>query len=39
VLNRVNYMGYIGNLRSPFFSMPVAANPARRLQLSVRFRF
>jgi outer membrane receptor protein involved in Fe transport len=39
VLNRVNYTGYIGNLSSPFFGKPVAANPARRLQLSIRFRF
>jgi outer membrane receptor protein involved in Fe transport len=39
VLNRVNYVGYVGNLSSPFFGKPVAANPPRRLQLSVRFRF
>jgi outer membrane receptor protein involved in Fe transport len=39
VLNRVNYVGYVGNLNSPFFGKPVAANPPRRLQLSIRFRF
>jgi hypothetical protein len=39
VLNRVNFAGYVGNLSSPFFGKPVAANPSRRLQLSVRFRF
>jgi hypothetical protein len=39
VLNRVNYSAYVGNLSSPFFGKPVAANPSRRLQLSIRFRF
>jgi hypothetical protein len=39
VLNRVNFTGYVGNLSSPFFGKPVAANPSRRLQLSVRLRF
>jgi hypothetical protein len=38
-LNRVNYTGYVGNLSSPFFGKPVSANPSRRLQLSLRFRF
>jgi hypothetical protein len=38
VLNRVNFAGYVGNLSSPFFGKPVAANPSRRLQLSVRLR-
>jgi hypothetical protein len=39
VFNRVNYAGYVGNLSSPFFGRPVAARPARRLQLSARFEF
>jgi hypothetical protein len=39
VFNRVNYAGYVGNLSSPFFGKPVAAQPSRRLQLSTRFRF
>jgi hypothetical protein len=30
---------YVGYLSSPFFRKPVAANPPRRLQLPVRFRF
>jgi hypothetical protein len=38
-LNRVNYTGYVGNLSSPFFGKPVSANPSRRLQFSLRFRF
>jgi len=37
VLNRVNYSGYVGNLSSPFFGRAIAAQPPRRLQLSVRF--
>ena len=39
VLNRVNYAGYVGNLSSPFFGLPVAARPARRVQLNFSFRF
>jgi outer membrane receptor protein involved in Fe transport len=39
VLNRVNYVTYIGNLSSPFFGKPIAAQPSRRLQVSFRFRF
>jgi hypothetical protein len=39
VLNRVNYAGYVGNLSSPFFGLPVSARPARRLQMGLRFTF
>jgi hypothetical protein len=39
VFNRVNYSRYIGTLTSPFFGQAIAAQPARRLQLSLRFRF
>lgn len=39
VLNRVNYTGYVGNLNSPFFGLPVAARPARRVQLNFNFSF
>lgn len=39
VLNRVNYVGNVGNLSSPFFGQPVAARPARRTQFSLRFKF
>ncbi|HYP06156.1 MAG TPA: TonB-dependent receptor [Bryobacteraceae bacterium] len=39
VLNQVNYAGYVGNLSSPFFGLPVSAQPARRLQLGMRFTF
>ncbi len=39
VLNRVNYTGYVGNLSSPFFGLPVAAQPARRVQLTFGINF
>ena len=39
VLNRTNYTGYVGNLSSPFFGLPVASRPARRLQFSFGFEF
>jgi hypothetical protein len=39
VLNRVNYVSYIGDLSSPFFGKPITAQPSRRLQLSFRLRF
>jgi carboxypeptidase family protein len=39
VLNRTNYAGFVGNLSSPFFGLPVASRPARRTQLTVGFKF
>ncbi|MFN0110251.1 MAG: carboxypeptidase regulatory-like domain-containing protein [Blastocatellia bacterium] len=39
VFNRVNYAGFVGNLSSRFFGLPVAARPARRMQLSFGFVF
>jgi hypothetical protein len=39
VLNRVNYTAFVGNLSSPFFGKAVAAQPPRRLQMGLRFRF
>jgi Carboxypeptidase regulatory-like domain/TonB dependent receptor-like, beta-barrel len=39
VVNRVNYTGYVGNQSSPFFGLPVAARPARRVQLNFNFSF
>jgi len=39
VLNHVNYVSYVGNLKSPFFGQAVAALPARRLQVTTRFKF
>jgi hypothetical protein len=39
ILNQVNYGSYVGNLSSPFFGLPVSAQPARRVQLGLRFSF
>ena len=39
VLNRVNFVSYIGNRSSPFFGRAIAAQPPRRVQLSVGARF
>jgi hypothetical protein len=39
LLNRTNYVGFVGNLSSPFFGRAVASHPARRLQAGLRFRF
>ena len=39
VFNRVNYTAYVGTITSPFFGQAVSANPARRMQLTVRFKF
>ncbi len=39
VLNRTNYVGFVGNLSSPFFGLPVASRPARRIQLTLGFSF
>ena len=37
-LNHVNYQSYVGVLTAPFFGKPISAQPARRLQISFRFR-
>jgi outer membrane receptor protein involved in Fe transport len=39
VLNRINYTSYVGTLTSPFFGRAITAEPPRRTQLSLRFRF
>ena len=39
ILNHVNYSNYVGNISSPFFGRAISAQPPRRLQLSVRFKF
>jgi outer membrane receptor protein involved in Fe transport len=39
LFNRVNYTSFVGTLSSPFFGQPVAAGPARRIQLSVMLKF
>jgi hypothetical protein len=39
VLNHPNYVTYIGTQSSPLFGRPVAAQPPRRMQLDVQFKF
>lgn len=39
VFNRVNLGNFVGNLTSPFFGQATSALDARRMQMSVRFRF
>ena len=39
VLNHPNYVTYIGAQSSKFFGLPVAAQPPRRMQLDVQFKF
>jgi Carboxypeptidase regulatory-like domain len=39
VLNHVNGTTYIGVITSPFFGRAVAAQPPRRMQLDVQFKF
>jgi hypothetical protein len=39
LLNRTNFVAYLGTIRSPLFGQAVAAQPPRRLQLSVRATF
>ncbi len=39
VLNRVNHVGFVGNLSSDLFGLPAAARPARRMQLTFGFEF
>ncbi|HYM76741.1 MAG TPA: TonB-dependent receptor [Candidatus Dormibacteraeota bacterium] len=39
VLNHPNYVTYIGTVSSPLFGQPVSAQPPRRMQLDVQFKF
>jgi Carboxypeptidase regulatory-like domain len=39
VLNHPNYLTYDGTISSPLFGKPVAAQPPRRMQLDVQFKF
>jgi len=39
VLNHPNYLTYIGTQSSPLFGLPTAAQPPRRMQLDVQFKF
>jgi hypothetical protein len=39
VLNHPNDMTYVGVISSPFFGHAVAAQPPRRMQLDIEFKF
>ncbi len=39
VLNRVNYLSYVGTVSSPRFGLPVSTSAPRQLQLSARVKF
>lgn len=39
VLNHPNYLTFIGTQSSPLFGQPVSAQPPRRMQLDVQFKF
>lgn len=39
VLNRVNFLNFVGAMSSPSFGGPVGALPPRRIQLGARFQF
>ena len=39
LFNNVNRQNFVGDVTSPFFGQAVGADPARRLQLSLRFVF
>lgn len=39
VVNRTNFGGYVGNVRSPLFEQPTTAQPGRRMQFTLRYKF
>ncbi|WP_263416206.1 TonB-dependent receptor [Terriglobus albidus] len=39
VVNRVNPTTYVGVITSPFFGKPVAAQPPRRMQFNLQYKF
>ena len=39
VLNRVNYVNFVGNQLSPFFGRATSASQPRRLEIGLNFRF
>ena len=39
VLNNVNYIAYVGDLSSSLFGQAVSSFPARRMQMTGRFKF
>jgi hypothetical protein len=39
VLNRVNYLNFVGNQLSPFFGRATSAAQPRRIEMGLNFRF
>jgi len=39
VLNRVNYVNFVGNQLSPFFGRATSSAQARRVEVGLNFRF
>jgi hypothetical protein len=39
VLNHVNYLNYVGNMKSPYYLQPTSAAQARRIEVGMNFRF
>jgi hypothetical protein len=39
LLNRTNFLGYVGNMQSPFFLQPTSAMPARRIEVGASLFF
>jgi len=39
LLNRVNYLNYVGNQLSPYYLQPTSAAQARRIEVGMNFRF
>jgi hypothetical protein len=39
VLNRTNFLSYIGSVRSQLFQQPTAALPGRQLQFTFGYKF
>ena len=39
ILNRVNYVNFVGNIQSPFFGTATSAAPPRRIEMGLNFRF
>ena len=39
VLNRVNFLNFVGNVQSPLFGLPTSASQPRRIELGMNFRF
>ena len=39
LLNRTNFVNFVGNLRSDFFGTATSAGPARRIEVGINFGF